>query len=104
MVFLLFCGGDLEFFGVVSRFGGYFFRAMRPLFRAQRENFFELIFRNGAEQNGGLPPCELPYEMTARSKNSLPCFAGGPHNSLCVVCWLCSAMPFLLGDLSGEFW
>ena len=34
--------------------------------------------------------CELPNEMTARSQNALPCFAGGPHNSLCVVCWLCS--------------
>ena len=47
---------------------------------------------------------ELPNEMTARSQNALPCFAGGPHNSLCVVCWLCSAMPFPLGDLSVVFW
>ena len=54
-VFFAFFGGDVAFFGVISRFWGYF-RAMRPLFRAQRENFFELIFRNGAEQNGGLPP------------------------------------------------
>ena len=51
-----FFGGDVAFLGVISRFWGYF-RAMRPLFRAQREIFFELIFRNGAEQNGGLPPC-----------------------------------------------
>ena len=51
-----FFGGDVAFFGVISRFWGYF-RAMRPLFRAQREIFLELIFRNGAEQNGGLPPC-----------------------------------------------
>ena len=55
VVFLLFFGGDVAFLGVISRFWGYF-RAMRPLFRAQREIFFELIFRNGAEQNGGLPP------------------------------------------------
>ena len=45
-----------RFWGVISRFWGYL-RAMWPLFRAQREIFFELIFRNGAEQNGGLPPC-----------------------------------------------
>ena len=54
-----FFGGDFAFFGVISRFWGYFC-AVRPLFRAQRDFFFELIFRNGAEQNGGLPPwrCE----------------------------------------------
>ena len=52
-----FFGGDFTFFGVISRFGGHF-RAMRPLIRAQRDFFFELIFRNGAEQNGGLPPWE----------------------------------------------
>ena len=33
-----FFGGDFAFFGVVSRFG-WNFRAMRPLFRAQREVF-----------------------------------------------------------------
>ena len=50
-----FFGGDVAFFGVISRFWWYF-RATRTLFRAQRDIFFELIFRNGAEQNGGVPP------------------------------------------------
>ena len=42
-VLLCFGGGDFVLLG-------FFF-----FFRAQRDFFFELIFRNGAEQNGGMP-------------------------------------------------
>ena len=61
VVFLRFLVVISRFFLVISRFlKGSFFRAMRPIFRAQREFLFEFFFRNGAEQNGGLPPCARP--------------------------------------------